>query len=248
SEFGGKSEIPAQITQVDWLSVIKNEDCIGGHQLGQESTRTIPAAFGDFKSGEDAWKRRVQAGQAGALMTFPTFSKLGGAPFKYFGDSTDRIAKGELPDSKPPRPQGVERNVVITTWEWADSKTYMHDLISSDKRYPTINAYGRLYSSPEYSTDVLPILDPKTNEVTTFNAPVRDPNMPESLGPGHAAFEKPMAPSAYWGNEQIWDTRVNNHNSMFDKKGRVWLAAAVRGTANPDFCKKGSDHPSAKLF
>jgi hypothetical protein len=60
SEFGGKSEIPAQITQVDWLSVIKNEDCIGCHQLGQESTRTIPAAFGDFKSGEDAWKRRVR--------------------------------------------------------------------------------------------------------------------------------------------------------------------------------------------
>ena len=35
---------------------------------------------------------------------------------------------------------------------------------------------------------------------------------------------------------------------MFDKKGRVWLAAAVRGPENPAFCKKGSDHPSAKLF
>src|SRR5260370_13671056 len=35
---------------------------------------------------------------------------------------------------------------------------------------------------------------------------------------------------------------------MFDKKGRVWMAAAVRGPNNPDFCKKGSDHPSAKLF
>ena len=37
---------------------------------------------------------------------------FGGAPFKYLGDWTDRIAKGELPKSKPPRPQGVERNVV----------------------------------------------------------------------------------------------------------------------------------------
>ena len=31
-------------------------------------------------------------------------------------------------------------------------------------------------------------------------------------------------------------------------KGRVWLAATVRGMDNPAFCKKGSDHPSAKVF
>jgi hypothetical protein len=35
---------------------------------------------------------------------------------------------------------------------------------------------------------------------------------------------------------------------MFDKNGRVWMAAAFRGPDNPDFCKKGSDHPSAKVF
>ena len=57
-----------------------------------------------------------------------------------------------------------------------------------------------------------------------------------------------MAPSPYWGGEAIWDTRVNNHNSMLDKTGRVWLAATVRGRDNPEFCKQGSDHPSAKAF
>src|SRR5215475_7686077 len=35
---------------------------------------------------------------------------------------------------------------------------------------------------------------------------------------------------------------------MFDQNGRVWLAAAIRAADNPDFCKKGSEHPSAKLF
>jgi hypothetical protein len=35
---------------------------------------------------------------------------------------------------------------------------------------------------------------------------------------------------------------------MFDKQGRVWLAANVRGMDNPAWCKKGSDHPSAKVF
>ena len=59
---------------------------------------------------------------------------------------------------------------------------------------------------------------------------------------------KPISPSAYWGEEKIWSQRANNHNGMFDKKGRVWLAAAVRGIENPAFCKKGSDHPSAKAF
>ena len=30
------------------------------------------------------------------------------------GDWTDRVAKGELPRAKPTRPQGVERNIVVT--------------------------------------------------------------------------------------------------------------------------------------
>jgi hypothetical protein len=248
SQFGGKSDIPEKITQTQWLTVIKNQACIGCHQLGQLATRTVPAAFGSFKSGEEAWMRRVQSGQAAELMVNPLAGALGGVPFKYFGDWTDRVAKGELPANKPPRPQGLERNIVVTTWEWGDPKKYLHDLIASDRRYPTVNAYGPLYGSPEYATDTLPILDPKTNTVTNFTAPVRDPEMPESLGPGHAAALKPMAPSAYWGDEKIWDTRVNNHNSMFDKNGRVWLAATVRAPKDPDFCGKGSDHPSAKLF
>jgi hypothetical protein len=248
SQFGGKSDIPEKITQSDWLAAVKNRNCIGCHQLGQRATRTIPAAFGEFKSSEDAWKRRVQSGQAAENMVNPLAGTLGGAPFRYFADWTDRIAKGDLPHNKPPRPQGIERNIVVTTWEWGDPKKYLHDLVASDRRHPTVNAYGPLYGSPEYSTDVYPILDPKTHTVTNFLAPVRDPDMPESLGPGHAAQAAPMAPSAYWGNEKIWDTRANNHNGMIDRYGRVWFAASVRGMNNPDFCKKGSDHPSAKAF
>ena len=39
--------------------------------------------------------------------------------FKIFADWTDRIEKGEMPVAKPQRPQGVERNVVITSWDWS---------------------------------------------------------------------------------------------------------------------------------
>ena len=76
-----------------------------------------------------------------------------------FADWTDRIAGGELPPA-PPRPQGLERNVVITQWDWADPKAYLHDEVSTDRRNPTINANGLIYGSLELSADYLPVLDP----------------------------------------------------------------------------------------
>jgi hypothetical protein len=247
-QFGGASAIPKNVTQSDWLNTLKSNGCVGCHQLGQQSTRTIPPALGTFASSEQAWMRRVQSGQAGEQMIGALAGQLGGAPFKYLGDWTDRIAKGELPHATPPRPQGVERNIVVTLRDWMNEKQYLHDLIASDRRNPTVNGYGPLYGSPEYSSDNLPILDPVKNVTTTFRAPVRDADTPLGLGPGHAAGLKALQPSPYWGTEQIWDTKVNNHNSMLGRDGRLWLAAAVRGPENPAFCKAGSEHPSAKLF
>ena len=248
SDFGGSTDIPKNITQDNWLRQMNNVDCIGCHQLGQEATRMIPASLGKFESGAEAWQRRILSGQSGEMMTNRIAGQFGGVPYKYFGDWTDRIAKGELPKAKPPRPEGEERNIVITSWEWSKPDKYLHDLISSDRRNPTVNAYGPLYGSPEYSTDNMPILDPKTNKVSFFKMPVRDPAMPVSLGPGHAGAVTPTADSPYWAGEVLWDTRANNHNSMFDKQGRIWLAATVRGMDNPDWCKKGSSNPYAKVF
>jgi hypothetical protein len=246
-QFGGKGKIPERVTQLQWLDTVKNNGCVGCHQLGQLSTRTTPEFFGKFASPADAWKRRIQSGQSGPQM-LGQLNGLGELSFANYGDWTDRIEKGELPFAKPSRPQGVERNIVVTLRDWMDDKHYLHDLIASDRRFPTVNAYGPLFGSPEYSSDTLPILDPVKNVATTFTAPVRDPNMPLNLGPGHAAALDPLQPSAYWGNERIWETRVNNHNSMFGRDGRLWLAASVRGAENPAFCKAGSDHPSAKAF
>src|SRR4051812_2848485 len=243
SEFGGAGKIPATITRDNWLRQMNNVDCIGCHQLGQQSTRTVPAALGQFRDGREAWVRRIQSGQSGEQMTQRIAGQFGSVPYDYFGDWTDRVAKGELPKSKPPRPQGVERNLVITSWEWGTEKNYLHDLIASDRRNPTVNAYGPLYGSNEYSSDDMPILDPKTNKVSFFKMPVQDPNTPYALGPGHAAAVKPLQPSAYWGDQQIWDTKANNHNSMFDKKGRVWLAAGGCGFDKPAVFQKGSPHP-----
>ena len=70
-EFGGTGRIPARLSQPAWISAMKNTGCIGCHQLGQQSTRTIPAVLGPFASGADAWRRRVQSGQAGQQMFGP---------------------------------------------------------------------------------------------------------------------------------------------------------------------------------
>jgi hypothetical protein len=246
-QFGGKSNIPEKVTQEEYLTTIKNKACVGCHQLGSLGTRTIPAAFGSFKTGEEAWARRIQSGQAAPLMINPIAGQLGSVPLKYFGDWTDRVAGGELPPVKPQRPAGIERNVVVTTWDWGTEKQYLHDLISSDKRNPTVNAYGKLYGSPEYATDQLPVLDPKSNKVS-YIAPPEGADVPEALGPGHAAIEKPMAASAYWGTEKVWDTKFDNHNDMFDSKGRVWMTGTNHKPGTPAFCRKGSENPYAKAF
>jgi hypothetical protein len=71
--------------------------------------------------------------------------------------------------------------------------------------------------------------------------PVRDPKTPSSK-------DSATAPSPYWGDEIIWDSKTSMHNPMFDEKGRVWFTSRVRSPDNPAFCKKGSEHPSAKMF
>jgi hypothetical protein len=55
--------------------------------------------------------------------------------------------QGELPAAKPQRPQGVERNVVITVWDWSNPKAYLHDATVSDKRNPTVNANGPVFGA-----------------------------------------------------------------------------------------------------
>ena len=64
-------------------------------------------------------------------------------------DWTDRVKAGELPSRSPPRPVGIERNLVITVRDWLDPKHYLHDLTTTDRRNPTINAYGPIYGDTE---------------------------------------------------------------------------------------------------
>ena len=237
----GNGISPSMGSQSAWVRSLKSGGCMACHQLGNKATREIPAALGEFASTADAWDRRIQSGQAGGSMV-GGLNRLGRArALEMFADWTDRIVAGEVPPA-PPRPQGEERNVVVTQWDWADPTAYLHDEISTDKRDPTVNANGPIYGALEASADYVPVLDPMTHTASRVPLPVRDPNTPVASGP-------PLQPSPYWGEEAIWDSKANAHNPMLDDQGRVWLTSRVRPPSdNPAFCREGSDHPSAKLF
>ena len=225
-------------SQAQWIRFVKTDSCESCHQIGNEYTRTIPAMFSNL-SPADAWIRRVQSGQAGQFM-LGGLGQLGTQrAAAMFGDWTTRIKNGEVPSEAPPRPEGIERNIVITQWDWADPKAYLHDEISTDKRNAHLNANGLIYGAPEESRDYLPVLDPVHNTATRVTVPYRDSDTPGQ--------PKPLQPSAVWGDEAVWDGHTTPHNPMFDERGRVWITARIRAAANPAFCKEGSESVSAKL-
>jgi hypothetical protein len=199
--------------------------------------RTVPKEFGPGFAG---WARRTQSGQAMSNMALGLGYMGAEAALKNYADWTDRIAGGELPFAKPERPKGVERNMVVTMWDFSTPKYYLHDGISTDRNNPRLNANGPIYGAPEESTDMVPALDPVNHRPFFIKHPVDNPKTPSST-------ELPMQPSAYWGKEPIWDGHSSIHNAMMDSEGRVWFTARIRPAPNPDFCKKGSDHPSAKV-
>ena len=235
----GEFPIGKAASQHEWLDVVKSNGCIGCHALGNAATRTVPRALGHFKSSEEAWARRITSGQAMTAMVNAISRADTARMLKQYADWTDRVAAGEVPSTRPPRPEGVERNVVITAWDWSNPKAYLHDEASTDKRNPTVNAYGKLYGATEESTDLVPVLDPVKHVAAEMEHPVRDPETPSSK-------DSPMAPSPYWGAEPIWNSHTTTHNPMLDERGRVWYTARVRAPRNPEFCRKG--HPSAEVL
>jgi hypothetical protein len=231
---------PGVRDQGDWVRMLKSGGCTACHQIGTKGTREIPAALGTFPNSHAAWERRIQSGQAGAQMTNAINGFGKARALSLFADWTDRIAAGEVPPA-PPRPSGLERNVVITEWDWADPKAYLHDEVSTDRRNPALNANGLIYGALELSADYLPVLDPSKNTISQVKLTVRDPATPMTS-------QVMVAPSPEWGTTPPWTSKNNVHNPMMDATGRVWITSVVRPNSNPDFCRAGSTHPSAKAF
>ncbi len=120
-----KEEIPASFTSQDhWIATWKNT-CNHCHEIGAIPTRGLTStsdyeAVFKLSSGMDR--------EARALGLEPLSKSL--------VDWGTRIRAGEVPPA-PPRPVGLERNFVVTQWDWGYPDSFFHDLISTDKRNPT---------------------------------------------------------------------------------------------------------------
>ncbi|HLG87288.1 MAG TPA: carboxypeptidase-like regulatory domain-containing protein [Alphaproteobacteria bacterium] len=195
-------------TQQYWFANMK-ENCSFCHQVGDKATRS----FAD--NSIEAWGERVTKNpMMNAHMA--RFGRQRG--LKMFADWSARIAGGEIPPVPPSRPEGIERNVVVTVRDWAGGRS-VHDQITTDRRNPTVNAGGPSYGVST-GGGTIEIIDPKTNMVSTVNIPgYPDPSSKVTSGP---------------------------HTDMMDQKGRVWIATINRSGKNPDYCKNG-DTPYSKL-
>jgi len=241
---GGNGYSPVIGSQDDWMHRFK-KDCNFCHQLGNEITRTLGHMDFDklgFKSHEDAWLYRTSLGVRGTSMAaaFRQFGPEGMS--KTMADWTRTVAGGATPPA-PPRPQGIERNVVVTLWDIGGPQDFMHDEIATDKNHPTVNAYGPIYAvSSGHGT--INVVDPVTNDSWKVVIPTRE-------DPRKVATRFPPAarPSNFWGMEHLWGQEhpSDPHNPMLDERGRVWNTSKIRND-QPAFCKQGSSNKFAQYY
>jgi hypothetical protein len=223
-----------------WVENVKTDGCESCHQIGDKATREIEPSLGAFDTSFAAWDRRIQSAQVGSMMSAVATRVGRKRMLSEYADWTDRIKNGELPPT-PPRPQGMERNLVITQWDWATPKEYFHDEISVDRRNVNSNPNGLIYGVHEDSSDYVTVLDPTKNSFSQLK-------IPTNPGTPMAEPEELLEPSPYWGNEPVAISHATAHSLMMDSKGRIWTAAATRDRENPAYCQKGSSLESAVVL
>jgi hypothetical protein len=231
----GNGVAPAMRTQNHWINSLKS-DCNVCHQLGNALTRSVDHVFTqkpELKTAVDAWKWRLGTGVGGDSMYAALIKQGEDSSLKVFADWTERVAKGEVPPA-PPRPRGVERNVVVTLWDWGTDRSFVHAEVSTDKRNPGVNAGGPVYAVSA-GHGMLTMVDPKRNTTEEIEIPTRAPRADVP-----SRFPAPMQPSLWWGNEHHWANPPYNpadpHDGMLDNKGRVWMTSKIRPNADPAWC------------
>jgi hypothetical protein len=148
-----------KLSEQETVSIIK--DCLQCHPIGDKGTRTLPK--GAHPTSLAAWDERTKKGGDFSSMMSGTFQRLG-PQRQMFADWTDRIAAGAYPQEAPPRPAGLERNVVISLWNWAWPAATRSDAQATYDWQATINANGLVYGAHQNGS-VLVYLDPLEHRV-----------------------------------------------------------------------------------
>jgi hypothetical protein len=228
------------LDQDHWIDQLK-KGCNFCHQLGNALTRDVNHVFAAKPelphNHIDAWEWRLGVGVRGTNM-YATMAGMGKTEtLNALGAWTEAIEKGAVPPM-PPRPTGIERNIVSTQWDVGDDHSFMHDQIATDKNHPALNGGG-----PNYAVNAghgqLVVLDQADNSTYSIDIPER-----EAKDKVPSRFPSPNRPSMFWGDEHLWSNPpydpADPHNPMMDSKGRVWMTSKIRGNTEPTWCNDGN--------
>jgi hypothetical protein len=233
-------------SQAEYIHAIKS-NCNFCHQVGNALTRDLSHVYEqvpgsvEITNDREAWDYRLQGGVRGGGM-YGVANQMGlEGVLDMLVDWTDRIQAGEVPEA-PPRPDGIEQNIVLTLWDWGTDHSFMHDQITTDKNNPMVNPYG-----PAYAVDAghgaLVVLDPIENSTFSLEIPTREDGV-------RGRFPEPNPPSLWWGEQHLWGDDYPHgdpHNPMLDSEGRVWMTSKIRNGA-PDWCSDPAVTRYAEYF
>lgn len=206
------SDLPARFkSQDEWLANLRN-GCNHCHATGMPQTRIYTTA----KDWDSMFLRAQSMHRELDIMGKAVVERA-------LADWGSRIAAGEVPPA-PPRPTGTERNVVLSQWDWGFPESFVHDLISTDKRNPSLYPYGKVYGVDRTGGGRLLILDPVKNTASWLQVEPRDKDHGYSLTKDyyHGSEEN----QAYAGEDPEW--MASPHNPMLDEHGRVWMTTQIR--------------------
>ena len=206
------SEIPARYkSQDEWLAAQRN-GCNHCHELGMVATRR----YTTVEEWDSVFHRAKSMHQELDQLGRETVEKM-------LADWGTRIAAGEVPPA-PPRPTGIERNVVVSQWDWGTKDSFVHDLVSTDKRNPTLYPYGKVYGADRTGGGNLLVLDPVKNTVSALLLEPRDKSHGYSLTKDY--YHGQEEEQAYVGEDPEW--MDSPHNPMMDENGKVWMTSQIR--------------------
>ena len=204
----GNGIAPGMKTQQVWLQQASN-NCQTCHQMGTPATRYLA------DNSPEGWAERITKQRsdgdqaignhgpdhANAMQNGMTaFGRVRG--LSMWADWTQRIEKGALPKEAPQRPQGIERNLVLTHYEWQNGR-YTHDVSGSDRHDPNVNAHGPVYGVASMWGYVFSLV-PNAPQTVEFGFKVNYNKSVELL-------PADKEPDAF------------PHNPMVDKHARLWV-------------------------
>jgi hypothetical protein len=208
-----KDEIPKNYEGMDHWDAAFRGGCNQCHQLGMVATRRHT----DIDDWDGIFQRNIAMNRAANRLGRPLLERT-------LADWATRINAGEVPQA-PPRPTGLERNFVVSQWDWGAPESFIHDVVSTDKRNPTLYPYGRVYGADRTGGGRLWILDPTENSVSVLQV------QPRTMKGYNAKLDY------YHDRGTSGEWMASPHNPMLDEQGRVWMTEPIHGDRPEDYPK-----------